>query len=373
MWASFEQAYVIDLMRVQSRARALITEAIAREHWLRVVEKRYRYCSSARLEQVPAYKAARQDLVTCIARLNSVANSRRKGRDDLSVDVLESAAEVLWVCEQAQVSDGTAAAPMEAAELLASRVVFSFEALRSYLFKVQDHLDDLLPNLCQNEGLVARLVEWEKSWEVGARHVRDSRQLAALSCFSAGLRRDSEVAPALVEMVTDCDPALFMTLPRLAWLHALAEPAGPVLDLVRRQLPHLFNSTKEAATTSAGSAGGEVIQALAEAFKTAEQRLADACQDNDSQSKSVKQATWEIFVRRALGDADDTSTDPYGSLALEQREAASTAVEGFMHELERWSMELQRQRPEDWNECVDLLVQCITGNRREELPRKFIV
>jgi hypothetical protein len=377
MWASFEQTYVTDLMRVQSKARALVTEAVAREHWLRVVENKHRHYSIARLEQVPAYRAARQDLVVCIARLNSVANSRRKGRDDLSVDVLECAAEVLWVCKQARDPDGTAAAPMEAAELLASRVVESFQAMRSYLVQVHEHLDELLPNLCQNEGLVARLVVWEKSWEIGARHVRDSRQLSALSCFAAALRRDSAVAPALMEMVSDCDPALFMTLPRLAWLHTLAEPTGPVADLVRRQLPHLFfgdqESEEEMATPGSGGPNGEVLQALAEAFRSADQRLADAWPKGAVAPPScMSRGTWQVFVRRAVGGAGG-SMDPYAVLAPDRIEQAAGAVEGFMNELERWSMELQRQRPEDWNECVDLLVQCITGARRDELPRTFAV
>lgn len=372
VWANFEEAYVLDLMQVQSRARALITEAVAREHWLRVVEKRYQHFSTARRERVPAYHAARQDLVTCIARLNAVANSKRKGRDDLSVDVLESAIEVLWICEHADTADGTKTACVESAEVLASRVVSSFDALRAYLFQVQDHLDELLPNLCQNEGLVARLVEWEKSWEVGKRHVMDSLQLTSLSCFAAGLRRDRKVEPALVDMVTDYDPALFLTLPRLAWLHALAEPQGPVLHLVRRQLPHLFDKREDSAETTSSGAAGEVIQALSTKFRSAFQCLAKALPNDGVESKCMRGAAWELFIRRAVTGAD-AAADPYAVLAPDRREAAAGAVEGFMHELERWSMELQRQKPEDWNECVDLLVQCVAGTSRHDLPSKFVV
>jgi hypothetical protein len=262
---------------------------------------------------------------------------------------------------------------MDAAEVLASRVVSSFEAVRAYLVWAQNHLDELLPNLCQNEGLVARLVEWEKSWEVGARHVRDSRQLSALSCFAAGLRRDRQVEPAFVEMVADYDPALFLTLPRLTWLHALADPEGPVLDLVRRQLPYLFEEAESAETANNGN-GGEVIQALSKGFNSAFQTLADAWPKDDGQRTCMRRATWEVFVRRAVaGATTEGATDPYVAFAPDRREAAAEAVEGFMHELERWSMELQRQKPEDWNECVDLLVQSVTGSRRDELPSDFVV
>merc|ERR1712151_1065955 len=90
-------------------------------------------------------------------------------------------------------------------------------------------------------------------------------------------------------------------------------------------------------------------------------------------STGVVPATWEVFVCRAVVGPGGT-VEPYASLSPERRDAAAAAVEGFMQELEGWSMELQRHMPEDWNECADLLVQCLTGDRSEQFSSdKFVV
>ena len=52
-------------------------------------------------------------LVACIARLNSVANFRRKGRDDLRVDVLRDAVDALRLVKEAE-ADGAGAQAMAA-------------------------------------------------------------------------------------------------------------------------------------------------------------------------------------------------------------------------------------------------------------------
>jgi hypothetical protein len=365
-WATFEQAYVTDLMRVQDKAWALVAAASSCEARLAALEGEY---TEEQLVQLPAYGSARRDLVRCIARLNSVANTARKGRDDLSVDILESATEVLRRCDVASLMSSTGgslnADTVGPAAVLASRVVDAFQALRSYLGQVQHHRDEMVPNLCQNEGLVTRLVEWEKSWEIGARHVRDAEQLAALCHLAAGLRSACCVAPSFTEMVTDCDPELFMSLPRVAWLYALANPSGPVAELLRRLLPHRFNtSAGQPAQVSSGD-GNEDVQALIGAFRNAAQCLETAWPSSflSGAPSCAKEATWELFIRRAVGGAGGAE-DPYACLAPEQRQAAAAVVEGFMNELEGWSMELQRHNPEDWNECVDLLVQCLKGDRQ---------
>jgi hypothetical protein len=302
----------------------------------------------------------------------------RKGRDDLSVDILDSATDVLRRCEMALRSSSLSDAGSIGADaagfavVLASRVVDSFKALRCYLGQVPQHRDEMLPNLCQNEGLVKLLVEWEKSWEIGARHVRDVQQLTALSHLAAGLRSVGSVAPAFTEMVGDCDPELFLSIPRVAWLHALAEPSGPVAPLLRRLLPHRFAiSLEEAAKSGRVTA----VQALVEAFQSAERCLDGAWPRGVGEASADggrRLATWELFVRRAVSGAGQAE-EIYGGLGPDQRVAAAAVVEGFMNELERWSMELQRHNPEDWNECVDLLVQCLTGARCEEAVVKFVV
>merc|ERR1712113_1235277 len=54
---------------------------------------------------------------------------------------------------------------------------------------------------------------------------------------------------------------------------------------------------------------------------------------------------WEAFLLKAISGP---SNMPHG-------------LDGFMLELERWSMELQRSSPKDWNRCSSVVMQCLTG------------
>eukprot|EP00913_Durusdinium_trenchii_P024221 g22741.t1 len=98
-------------------------------------------------------------LVQGIAHLNSVANFRRKGRDDLGFDILESATEVL--------------------------IKF---------------------------GLSSKDIE---SWEIGARYVRQRTLFEANNDIVAEFRIAQTLAPAFTTMCTDCDVELFLVLPRM--------------------------------------------------------------------------------------------------------------------------------------------------------------
>eukprot|EP00435_Cladocopium_sp_Y103_P003446 s4768_g1.t1 len=60
-----------------------------------------------------------------------------------------------------------------AARTLCGDVVESFVAMRLYLREIGKCLERVDPHLCNNAGLVTRLVDWEESWEVGARYVQN--------------------------------------------------------------------------------------------------------------------------------------------------------------------------------------------------------
>merc|ERR1719330_882162 len=87
-WAAFEHKYIANLIVIEDRARQMVIRAVESERRLRHIE-----CAQARGREVTAAECieAQRDLVECISRLNAVANHRRKGRDDLGGDILESA------------------------------------------------------------------------------------------------------------------------------------------------------------------------------------------------------------------------------------------------------------------------------------------
>lgn len=65
----------------------------------------------------------------------------------------------------------------------------------------------------------------------------------------------------------------------------------------------------------------------------------------------------DLLTQRVVSGSSSTPLDS---------EAANASLQDFMRELERWSMELQRHCPEDWNQCSAILVQCLADGSEKE-------
>lgn len=281
----------------------------------------------------PDYVRERSNFVDCVARLNSVANVRRKGRDDMTDAVLVQATAVMQE-HMAKGSDSTS----EVARILASDVVESFEAMRDYVRQVGECLECVDPNLCKNAGLVARLADWEESWEVGSQYVQKRDLLESVCNLVTQVQSAQRLVPALTAMCEDCDVELFLVLPRIIWLCYLAAPAKHQ-PLLASLLPNRF-ATQDAELSS-----------FVEMF----QRV------NASTGGSGTLASNVLLERSILGSASKRTN------------VSREEVEVFMLELERWSMELQRRCPEDWNQCSSVLIQCLTGGSQKERDGDFCV
>jgi len=398
-WACFEQDYILELIEIEAQARSYITKAVMQEQWLTAAEE-----SQIDVEQ------RRCDLVGSIARLNSVANNRRKGRDDLESSIIEEALIVQSRCDPADTTS--------AALALAQGVTLSFDALRAYLKQVGKVLERVDPHLCNNPGLVERLVDWEETWEVGLKYVRDTAMLSAVDDVVSELQKVQEVAPTFRQLCDECDVELFLCVPRIVWLRFLAEPAE-CGELLKDLLPHRFPATasktenaaqnahacptiEEETSSSTGStaaafhgdifaapfqvqcAGDDGLDSLG-AFlvdpelKSLYDRYRGICQQllrtRSASSRSPRPSlcdethvsvAWELLMRRVvIGPVEADALYDLLLPAEPERQAIKASVEALMLELERWSMELQRHSPQDWNQCSSVLIQCIAGTTKK--------
>jgi len=368
-WAEFEQQYITELIEIEAKARRLIVQAVEQERKLHQLETSLKANGNrGRLFEVPEYKQEQRRLVACVARLNSVANINRKGRDDLGAEILESANEALRRCEAGELGgrgagSGAAKDACSAARVLAQDIVGSYAAMRGYLQKVSRCLERVDPHLCNNAGLVARLVDWEESWEVGARYVLQPPMLDAVCDLVAEVRAAQQLAPALASMCEDCDVELFLVLPRIVMLCFVADPAAKRRGLLLSLLPHRF-------TTSAGGNGlCPELAGFVEEFRLAHRLLIDlqSARGGETCSPSGAEATtaWEVLVKRAVMGATEGG-EAYGRLASVARSQAKVAVEALMRGLEYWSLDLQRHCPEDWNQFSAVMVECLAGGSQKQ-------
>jgi len=346
-WASFEHRYIAELIAIEEKARRLVVQAVAHEERLQLLEAGN--ADRGALQRLPEYREEQRRLVGCIAHLNSVANVRRKGRDDLGVEVLFEAIAALGRCDAAEHSvEGTEA--LCAARILSTDVVESYNAMRAYLREVGHCLERVDPHLCNNTGLVERLVDWEESWEVGTRYVQNEQLLASLCDLVAHIREAQKLVPALSAMCHDFDAELFLVLPRIVWLRFLA---APVLhgELLKSLLP----------TAQPGDAE---LESFCEKFSAAKRLLVGAAQVASARCvDSAEEVAWDVLTRRAILGPDGLE-ESYAPLAWRHKDAAQAAAEDLMHELEQWSIKLQRHCPEDWNQCSAVLLQCLSGARQ---------
>lgn len=360
-WASFEHKYIMELIEIEEKARRLVVQAIERERHLDSIEDR----KMQNVFQQAEFREELRRFVACIAHLNSVANVRRKGRDDLGMEVLLDAMQTLCRCDDEE-KGGENSEKLAAARILAKDVVDSFTAMREYLREVSRCLERVDPHLCNNAGLVARLVDWEESWEVGTRYVQQEKMLTAVCDLVAEVRSAQRIVPALAQMCEECDVEMFMVMPRLAWLRFLEKPTQ-LQGLFKSLLPHRFEINPDTEKL----ADAELANLMRKFEETKELLMGTMSPKQGGQLQSSQEATWKMLVKRVVNGA--SSEDTYKWIEPSLREPAEKAVEDLMRDLEAWSMELARHCPEDWNQCCGILVQCLSGSEKESTKAPFRV
>jgi hypothetical protein len=346
-WASFECNYIHELMGVEERARGMVTAAVDSEQRLRELEDAVmgsRFVVLGRMQQDGNYADEQGNFVDRVSKLNSVANVRRKGRDDLKADILVAALSALQ--PQASTARGSSSG---AAAVLATDVVESYECLRQYLRKVGGCLERVDPHLSNNPEMVERLVDWEESWEVASRYVQKPALLGAICDIVDELRLLQRLAPEFKGMCDDCDVELFLVLPRIVWLWFLGRPDTRA-ELLRSLLPQRFGGEN-----GAGGAWDAEISALVEKFDQVNKLLTESSRTCDATSHAQK-----LLVRRVVKGS--SSAADFDGIAGESVAAAQAATEGLMRDMEKYSMELQRHCPDDWNQTSAILLQCLEGS-----------
>lgn len=356
-WAAFEKKYISELIAIEDQARKLIVQAVDCEKRLRDLEAKYGETEALLVRS--EYQAEQRRLVGSISYLNSVANFRRKGRDDLPADVLFDAVRTIQRCDLAE-KNGQSTELSAAARTLCGDVVESFVAMRLYLREIGKCLERVDPHLCNNAGLVTRLVDWEESWEVGARYVQNELLLNGICDLVAEIRLAQHVAPSLRDMCEECDVDLFLVMPRIIWLRGLCKPSQQV-QVFKSLLPHRF---LEPPLVGDSWNVDDELSNFVLFFRHVNSTLMGNWRAVGSHI--AERSAWEVLVKRVvLGDGEAEKEEVYGGLSS-SRPQAEAIVEELVNKMEAWSMELQRHCAEDWNQFAGILIQCLSGERKKD-------
>jgi len=300
-----------------------------------------------------------------LCKLNSVANRVGHGRDDLDAGILIAAQVMLKTPDDAS-NPGDCAA-----QYLARDVVKSFERLRGYLRYVASLKQGCVdPDLRNNAGLVQCLCDWEKSWESGAKYLRNPCRLNVLCQVVADLHAAKRLLPDLTEMALECDVELLLSLPRLVWLKYLACPEEHDTE-VTSFMPIVTKATL-CHIEQSGNAFHQALNLLMPLW-----RLPGGPGAYDAVAAFL--AAWAVggTGSSAIHDGEETFRHlcKAGNNAVGPQgwEPVQAALDNLMHEIEPLSMELQRYQPKDWNQFAALCLQCFTQERSQVQAKKFTV
>ncbi|CAK0819752.1 unnamed protein product [Prorocentrum cordatum] len=350
-WAKFECAYVMQAMAIEEEARVLVAEACVCERVLSNASQR-----RGRRGGTAAWKKQLGELVRAINLLSATVCDERRMRDaDLGL-VTRALMESKSILESARLQDHRQ--KPTPAHALATWATDAFEAVRGYLRIAWHNLESVDGELANNPGLVANLDRFQESMSATARYLADPRLLRGLSCAAAFARAACATAPELAALAADCDADFFVALPRIVWLGFLSAP-DQTSPLIEHMLPELFTEPQ---------VRGPELQALLEAYGQTVERLATATGkglrgQEGGDPEGHRRALDMLLQRVAVGIG---------------QEGSSAEVEVFLRRLEGWSMRLQRQRPEVWNQLSAILHRHLLGHAGEGCsdcdrgePRRF--
>lgn len=332
-WASFEQAYIMELMDIEVQARRPIVALIEAEQKLRAAEHRTDSDSAVLL-------CVQRDFCEALRDLNGMA-SLRKAKTYFDVGLLQSIAEV-------QRQEGVAASPEEK---MISYFTADLRSLRDYLDESDSWLTDTDPHVANNPGLVELLGRVEDKWEIGEAYFKPSFVRSAISGLVAQISEaisEGCIVPRFHQMLEEMDAEVFLVLPRLVLLSFLRKPlqVRPFLELL---LPHRFAMP---ATRLQSKAFGK-------------QSSPRTCLHLDLGTLDLGTLVSEYqALCDSLRDSPDM-TEPETVVMLravdfQSRDGSSALVDAFLLSLESWSIELQRSHAEEWNQCSGLLLHCLT-------------
>jgi len=181
------------------------------------------------------------------------------------------------------------------------------------------------PQLKNNPELVEALVQYEKCWEKGKRYFLDSKKCRQIIHFSQIIEATSEKYKEFEEQIECRDANIFVTIPSLVILKSLEKNDK---DIAKSFLPKIEEQDDEI---------GELFNTLQEHFNETMKKQKD------------KYKFYNLLERDVLG-----ITTSKGNTQLKEKLVKD--IQQINHKIKRLSMELMRNKPQDWNNFLDALI-----------------
>jgi len=350
-WAAFEGQYISELSFIEDEARQIVACAIDSEQRLQVAAAK---TGANALRDALAEQRHFLALLSNISALADACSTRQwpSSPPDLTLQVLENAVDILAYTKQPWHPEWGACAA-RAARTISADIVSSFSSVRDYLRSVSGKLDEVQPELSDNAELVARLVQWEECLKLGSVYLSAS-VLRGFCEIVSQLQTVSAWSSTFATMCDSRDAELFLTVPRLTLLLFASDPSGQEW-IIRGFLPQHYGP--EGVDSS--------LKAMIQQFTETREMLQETvCSDPDGLAGT---STLDLLLGFAIDGLQ--SSEVFGRLLPRHR----AHVKEFFGVLEFWSMGLQRECVQDWNELAGVMLRCLAGETRCQTGTDFLV
>ena len=293
-------------MLIEKDARRFILEAIKYDKEIRTIEAHEKLKGEIIIKNYE-YNVLRKKFAEVCGKINSVANTQGKGRDDLNIDILVTAEDIYR-----KISDYKS----RAVRKLSYEIKQSFQNLRCLFRKYSENLEAVDPQLKNNPDLITALTAYERSWEKGKDFLLDCAKhdiLLSMSELIEGLiEKYNEVKMKIEEADTD----VFIMVPCLAILKAIDEE-----DTI---LYSMFYSNKD--------------EEHMEKYKVIKNEY------NIMQIGSVGYEVYNAIERMIL---EKTIDDKLVKWSNNER------IKKLVHDIKELAIMLQRIKPTEWNSLME--------------------
>lgn len=245
-----------------------------------------------------------------------MANSEGKGRDDLTLEILIVAEGVLR-----KVSDSRS----KSVRHLAENIKKSFSAMRKLFQKYEDNIEIVDPQLKNNPELVECLNSFESTWEKGKEYLLNVNKYTQLLFFSQMIEILCEKYKDICEQLESRDPSIFVWIPSILILKSMDNEDKGICQEFNN---NMFDPEKEDS--------GKIYQFL-KRFKDSLYNAIDQYQAYNLLERLVLFEDKIEIVEKELSGLVDALT-----------------IKDFSKKLKILSMQLQRVKPGEWNNFIDL-------------------
>ena len=322
-WVTYEEKYINGLIYIDKVSRRYIYQCIQIEKEMKAMEVKASIKGKINIINDKQYNKLRERYVKALNEINKIANINGKGRDDLTIDILLQSETVLQTVSEIK-SKGM--------RKLATKIKSIFNSFRTLFMKYNSDIDSVDPQLANNKELVELLYEFECLWEKGKNYFINKINYKHLLLFNQIVEIIGEKYPQeqIRNLIEQSDPIIFVTIPAVLILRAV--DSGNC-EIIQQYIPDLLDECEE---------NGKMFKCISNDVKEVYMKTKDSY------------VGYNLFERFILFEG--TWKEKEAMKCIEKYIDKERLVE-FKKMIKMLSMNMQRFKPQEWNELFQLAME----------------